>query len=171
MVQPRVYGLIAVELASRLLQRNSLIRAPNPRPRVFFISSKESLPVAKALRHGLRYTEADSPIWSDEDLFPPGSYPLEVLEYEVDKADFGVAIAHPDDIVRSRRNESAAPRDNVILSWASSCRDSDESASFRMSSSMKRSEFGSASRARITSRWASKMSFTYFRNTKPGTET
>lgn len=115
MVQPRVYRLIAAELASRLLQRNSLIRAPNPRPRVFFISSKESLPVAKAIRHGLRYSDADSLIWSDEDMFPPGSYPLEVLEHEVDQADFGVAIAHPDDIVRSRRSQSAAPRDNVIF--------------------------------------------------------
>jgi CRP/FNR family cyclic AMP-dependent transcriptional regulator len=115
MVQPRVYKLIAAELASRLLQRNSLIRSPNARPRVFFISSQESLPVAKAIRHGLNYTDADSLIWSDEDMFPPGSYPLEVLEHEVDQADFGVAIAHPDDIVQSRRNQSAAPRDNVIF--------------------------------------------------------
>ncbi|MBC3884525.1 TIR domain-containing protein [Undibacterium griseum] len=115
MVQPRVYRLIAAELAFRVLQRNSLIRPPNARPRVFFISSKESLPVAKAIRHGLRYTDADSLIWSDEDMFPPGSYPLEVLEREVDQADFGVAIAHPDDIIRSRRNQSAAPRDNVIF--------------------------------------------------------
>lgn len=115
MVQPRVYRLVAAELASRLLQRNSLIRAPNPRPRVFFISSKESLSVAKAIRHGLRYSDADSLLWSDEDMFPPGSYPLEVLEHEVDLADFGVAIAHPDDIVRSRRSQSAAPRDNVIF--------------------------------------------------------
>ncbi len=114
-VQPRMYRLIAAELASRLLQRNSLIRPCNTRPRVFFISSKESLPVAKAIRNGLSYTDADSLIWSDEDMFPPGSYPLEVLENEVDRADFGVAIAHPDDIVRSRRNESAAPRDNVIF--------------------------------------------------------
>ena len=115
MVQPRIYRLIAAELASRLQQRNSLIRAPNPRPRVFFISSKESLSVAKAIRHGLRYSDADSLLWSDEDMFPPGSYPLEVLEHEVDQADFGVAIAHPDDIVRSRRSQSAAPRDNVIF--------------------------------------------------------
>ncbi len=115
MAQPRVYRLIAAELASRLQQRNSLIRAPNARPRVFFISSAESLSVAKALRHGLKYTEADSLIWSDEDIFPPGMYPLEVLENEVNQADFGVAIAHPDDIVRSRKSESAAPRDNVIF--------------------------------------------------------
>lgn len=115
MKQPRVYKLIAGELASRLVQRNSFIRSPNARPRVFFISSKESLPVAKAIRHGLSYTDADALIWSDEDMFPPGSYPLEVLEREVDQADFGVAIAHPDDIVRSRKNESAAPRDNVIF--------------------------------------------------------
>lgn len=115
LVQPRVYKLLAADLASRVLQRNTLIRPPNDRPRVFFISSKESLPVAKAIRHGLKYSETDSLIWSDEDMFPPGSYPLEVLEREVDLADFGVAIAHPDDIVRSRRNESAAPRDNVIF--------------------------------------------------------
>lgn len=114
-VQPRVYRLIAAELASRLLQRNSLIRPRNPRPRVFFISSSESLSVAKAIRHGLNYTDADSLIWSDEDMFPPGSYPLEVLEREVDRADFGVAIAHTDDIVQSRRQTSAAPRDNVIF--------------------------------------------------------
>lgn len=111
----KVYRLIAADLAARLLQRNDLIRAPNSRPRVFFISSKESLPVAKAIRFGLNYTEADSIIWSDEDIFPPGAYPLETLENEVNKADFGVAIAHPDDIVRSRSKESAAPRDNVIF--------------------------------------------------------
>lgn len=114
-VQPRVYKLIASELASRLQQRNTLIRQPNNRPRVFFISSSESLPVAKAIRHGLKYTDADSLIWSDENIFPPGLYPLEVLEQEVDQADFGVAIAHSDDIVKSRRKESAAPRDNVIF--------------------------------------------------------
>ncbi|MGY8625810.1 TIR domain-containing protein [Chromobacterium violaceum] len=114
-VQPRVYRLIAAELATRIVQRNVFIRQPNVRPRVFFISSKESLQVAKALRHGLNYTDADSVLWSDDDIFPPGAYPLEVLEREVDQADFGVAIAHPDDIVRSRRNESAAPRDNVIF--------------------------------------------------------
>lgn len=113
--QPRVYKLIAAELANRLLQRNSLIRPPNDRPRVFFISSKESLAVAKAIRHGLRYTEADSILWSDDDIFPPGAYPLEALEAEVDRADFGVAIAHPDDIVRSRSHQTAAPRDNVIF--------------------------------------------------------
>lgn len=113
--RPRMYRLIAAELASRLVQRNSLIRSPNDRPRVFFISSKESLRVAKAIRHGLRYTDADSLLWSDEDMFPPGSYPLEVLQREVDQADFGVAIAHPDDIIQSRGKQSAAPRDNVLF--------------------------------------------------------
>ncbi|MFM0132600.1 TIR domain-containing protein [Paraburkholderia sediminicola] len=114
-VHPTVYKLIAAELASRILQRNTLIRSPNERPRVFFISSKESLAVAKAIRHGLRYTDADSIIWSDDDIFPPGTYPLEALETEVDRADFGIAIAHPDDIVRSRKHQTAAPRDNVIF--------------------------------------------------------
>lgn len=114
-LEPRIYLHIAAELASRLEERNSLIRPPNARPRIFFISSKESLKVAKAIRHGLKYTDSDSLIWSDDDIFPPGSYPLEVLEREVDLADFGVAIAHPDDLVRSRDRKSAAPRDNVIF--------------------------------------------------------
>lgn len=113
--QPRVYRLIAAELATRLIQRSAFIRSPNDRPRIFIISSKESLPVAKAIRHGLKYTDADSLLWSDEDIFPPGAYPLEVLEREVDQADFGIAIAHPDDILRSRNRESAVPRDNVIF--------------------------------------------------------
>ena len=113
--QPRVYLLLARELSNRLAQRNSLIRPPNERPRVFFISSRESLEVAKAIRHGLRYTDADSALWSDDDIFPPGAYPLEVLEKQVDLADFGVAIAHPDDIVYSRDRKSAAPRDNVLF--------------------------------------------------------
>jgi CRP/FNR family cyclic AMP-dependent transcriptional regulator len=113
--QPRIYKLLAADLANRLQQRNSLIRPSNDRPRVFFISSKESLPVAKAIRHGLRYTEADSILWSDDDIFPPGSYPLDVLTTEVDRADFGVAIANPDDIVHSRNHQTAAPRDNVLF--------------------------------------------------------
>ncbi|CAL8477070.1 Cyclic nucleotide-binding domain-containing protein (plasmid) [Caballeronia sp. S22] len=112
---PTVYKLIAAELASRILQRNTLIRPPNERPRTFFISSKESLDVAEAIRHGLRYTDADSVLWSDDDIFPPGTYPLEALEAEVNRADFGIAIAHPDDIVRSRKHQTAAPRDNVIF--------------------------------------------------------
>jgi CRP/FNR family transcriptional regulator, cyclic AMP receptor protein len=112
---PNVYKLIAAELANRILQHTARIRSPNDKPRVFFISSKESLEVAKAIRHGLRYIDAESVLWSDDEIFPAGAYPLEALETEVDRADFGVAIAHPDDIVRSRKHQTAAPRDNVIF--------------------------------------------------------
>jgi CRP/FNR family transcriptional regulator, cyclic AMP receptor protein len=114
-VHPTLYKLIAAELANRIVQRNTLIRSPNDTPRVFFISSRESLEVAKAIRHGLRYSDADSVLWSDDEIFPAGAYPLEALETEVDRADFGIAIAHPDDIVRSRTHQTAAPRDNVIF--------------------------------------------------------
>lgn len=112
---PRVYRLIAGELASRLLQRNALIRSPNDRPRIFFICSKEALDVAEGLRHGLCHEPSDGVIWSDDNIFPPGGYPLEALEAEVTRADFGVAIAQPDDLVRSRDRSSVAPRDNVIF--------------------------------------------------------
>lgn len=113
--QPRIYRLIASEIASRLLQRNSLIRSPNERPRIFFICSKEALDVAEALRHGLCYEPADAVIWSDDNIFPPGGYPLEALETEVNRADFGIAIAQPDDLIRSRDRTTVAPRDNVIF--------------------------------------------------------
>ncbi|WP_067279960.1 Crp/Fnr family transcriptional regulator [Mitsuaria sp. 7] len=83
---PRVYKLIASELASRLLQRNDLIRSPNERSRVFFICSKEALDVAEALRHGLCHEPADGVIWSDDNIFPAGGYPLEALETEVNRA-------------------------------------------------------------------------------------
>ena len=47
---PRVWQLIATELAKRLQQRNRLVVSKNPRPVLFVGSSKESLPIARAIR-------------------------------------------------------------------------------------------------------------------------
>ena len=43
-----------------------------------------------------------STVWSDG-VFFAGGYPLEALEKAVGESDFAVAIAQPDDVVRSRR--------------------------------------------------------------------
>lgn len=59
-------------------------------------------------------TACSSRSWPD-DIFPLGAYPLEVFERQVDIADFGAAIANPDDIAHSRYRKSAAPRDNVLF--------------------------------------------------------
>ncbi len=112
---PHLWRRIAIELASRLEQRNKLISRANLRPRVFIISSSEALDTAKAIRIGLEHEKAIVVLWSDDQIFPAGSYPLEDLEREVNEADFGIAIAQPDDLIRSRDRQSMTPRDNVIF--------------------------------------------------------
>lgn len=112
---PRLWKLLAVDLAGRLEQRNQFISRPNARPRVFFICSAEALEIAECIRAGLDHEDATIEIWSDEQIFPAGGYPIEALERAVDDADFGIAIAQPDDLIRSRHRQAAVPRDNVIF--------------------------------------------------------
>lgn len=112
---PELWRMLAVELSSKLEQRNKFIDTTNKVPLVFMISSSEALTVAEEIRLGIVKTNiADVILWSDDEIFPPGSYPLEVLRRQVAMADFGIAIAHPDDIRRSRHKQAAVPRDNVI---------------------------------------------------------
>jgi predicted nucleotide-binding protein len=115
-----LWRLMAVELTRRLEQRNRFVDATNAEPRIFMISSTEGLPIAEEIRAmlaGQGFT--DTVLWSDDEVFPPGAYPLENLKREVALADFGIALAHPDDIRRSRGREAAVPRDNVVfeLGW------------------------------------------------------
>lgn len=113
--QPRIWRLLAADLSSRLEQRNRFIPQPNRRPRVFFICSIEALDIAESIRAALEHEEAVVEIWSDDHIFPAGSYPVDALEQAVNEADFGVAIAQPDDLVRSRERQAMTPRDNVIF--------------------------------------------------------
>jgi len=111
---PDIWRLLAIELASRLEQRNRFINRANLKPRVFLICSSEALPIARAIRVGVEH-HAQVVIWSDENIFPPGTYALEDLEQQVNEADFGIALAEPDDLVLSRHRATAVPRDNVIF--------------------------------------------------------
>lgn len=113
--QPRIWRLLASDLAERLEQRSQFIPAQNARPKMFFICSSEALEIAECIRAGLDYEDASIEIWSDDHIFSPGGYPIEALEKAVNEADFGIAIAQPDDLVRSRDRQSMAPRDNVIF--------------------------------------------------------
>lgn len=112
---PRLWKLFAMDLAGRLEQRNKFVAKPNARPRVFLICSAEALEIAECIRAGLDHEDATIEIWSDEQIFPAGGYPIEALERAVDDADFGIAIAQPDDLVRSRHRQASVPRDNVIF--------------------------------------------------------
>jgi CRP/FNR family cyclic AMP-dependent transcriptional regulator len=111
---PDLWRLLAEELASRLEQRNQFVNRTNTRPRVFLICSAEALKIAKAIRVGLEH-DAEVAIWSDDKIFAPGAYPIEALEEQVNQADFGIALAEPDDLVLSRDRQSATPRDNVVF--------------------------------------------------------
>ncbi len=111
---PVLWKRIAIELAGRLEQRNKFINRTNEIPRVFAICSAEALDIAKAIRVGLEHV-AQIVIWSDENIFPPGGYAIEALEEQVNLADFGIALAEPDDLVLSRDRQSAIPRDNVLF--------------------------------------------------------
>jgi len=113
-IHPELWRLIALDLASRLEQRNLFVNRVNARPRVFMICSTEALAIARTIRVGLEHT-AEIVIWSDEKIFPPGAYPIEALEEQVNQADFGIALAEPDDLIRSRDRKAAVPRDNVIF--------------------------------------------------------
>jgi predicted nucleotide-binding protein len=112
---PLVWKRLAFELASRIEQRNRYVNRANTEPRIFIICSVEALEVAKTVRIGLRHVSKHIVLWSDEQIFESGSYPLEALEKEVACADFAIALAEPDDIVRSRDRTQDSVRDNVIF--------------------------------------------------------
>lgn len=111
---PILWRLVAIDLSARLEQRNTLLNRTNSRPRVFMICSAEALPIARAIRVGLSH-DAEIVLWNDELVFAPGGYPIEALEAQVNSADFGIALAEPDDLQISRDQKSAVPRDNVIF--------------------------------------------------------
>jgi predicted nucleotide-binding protein len=53
-------------------------------------------------------------LWTDG-VFRVSEYPLQSLRTAVDESDFAIAVIHGDDVVRSRRRQSFAPRDNVTF--------------------------------------------------------
>lgn len=112
---PTISQLIAVDLAERLEERNQLIEQSNQNPRLFIISTIESLAIAQNIKLALDYDEIEVTIWNENGVFNAGSYTLESLERAVKESDFGLAVMQGDDIINSRGNESAAPRDNIIF--------------------------------------------------------
>ena len=111
---PRIWQLIAVELTDRLRQRNRLVAATNPRPVIFIGSSKESLPIAEAIKSNLKDKDLIVKLWTDG-VFGASQFILTELERQVRESDFAVLVLGADDEVVSRNEKSDAPRDNVIF--------------------------------------------------------
>lgn len=111
---PRVWQLIATELAKRLQQRNRLVVSKNPRPVLFIGSSTESLPIARAVRSNFDHDDFVVNLWTDR-VFSPSRFPITELEKQIQEADFAMLVLGRDDEVISRNQKSDAPRDNVIF--------------------------------------------------------
>lgn len=111
---PIVWRRFAADLAERLEQHTAAIKPCNERPQVFVICATEALPIAQAIQFSFQYDEAEFRIWSNE-VFRASQYPLDDLERVLDEADFAIAIASAEDLVRSRGGEARQPRDNVLV--------------------------------------------------------
>ena len=103
--EPEMWRLMAVELTHKVEQRNQLISVVNERPRIFMIAAENRIEIAEALKLALS-KDFDVDLWSDEDLVPPGGYELDALHINAKNADFGIVLAHPDDLRGSRRGIS-----------------------------------------------------------------
>jgi predicted nucleotide-binding protein len=112
---PKIHRLLAVDLSQRLNQRNELIEKQNEKPKLFIISTVESLNIARDVKSQLDYDDIEVSIWNETTVYNGGDYTLEALERAVQESDFGLAILQDDDITISRGIEQRAPRDNVIF--------------------------------------------------------
>jgi predicted nucleotide-binding protein len=112
---PKLWRRLAVQLGERLRQRNNLIVQRNPRPVIFLGSSKEALPIIRAIQSELQYDDFVVRPWARPGVFGASRYPMEDLDQQVRTADFAVLVLSPDDVVVSRECISDAPRDNVIF--------------------------------------------------------
>ncbi|PYE92092.1 putative nucleotide-binding protein with TIR-like domain [Rhizobium sp. PP-F2F-G38] len=104
--EPELWRLLAIELTKKVEQRNQLIAVSNERPRIFIIAVESRIEIAREIRLKL-LAEAEVDLWSDEDLVPPGGYVLDTLHMAARAADFGIVLAHPEDLrdVRNRLGE------------------------------------------------------------------
>lgn len=82
-------------------------------PSVFVGSSSEGLDVAREVELQLQ-RDAVTTLWKDS-VFGLGYGVLESLMNALDQFDFAVMILSPDDLLESRRESYASPRDNVIF--------------------------------------------------------
>lgn len=81
--------------------------------KTFIGSSSEGLVVANAIQANLLgVTECQ--IWT-EGVFLPGRTFIETLESMLDRVDYAILVASPDDMLRQRDVESFSMRDNVLL--------------------------------------------------------
>jgi predicted nucleotide-binding protein len=110
---PELWRRLALELAARLRQRNSLVRPTNPRPVLFLGSSAEALKIVRVIETGLAYDNILVKPWNR--IFEPSKFPVDDLIAMLEQADFAAFVISADDLVTSRKKRNSAPRDNVVF--------------------------------------------------------
>lgn len=110
----RFWRDLAISLTSKIEQRNRFVGAANAKPSIFMIAAEDQLGAAEALRDALQ-DAYDVVLWGEEELFPPANYELQRLSGGVARADFGLVLAHPDDLRRARDREDAGHRDTILF--------------------------------------------------------
>lgn len=83
------------------------------RTQTFIGSSSEGLIIANAIRANL-IDVTNCQIWT-EGIFLPGRTFIETLESILDRVDYAILVASPDDMLKKREVESFSMRDNVLL--------------------------------------------------------
>jgi predicted nucleotide-binding protein len=111
---PRIWRLLAIEIAKRLRERGSLVLARNEKSQIFIGSSRESLDVARKIEGCITGEDVVTRVWSDG-VFKASKTSIEALENTAKIMDFAVLVFSADDEVFSRDEEFRAPRDNVVF--------------------------------------------------------
>ncbi len=70
--------------------------------------------MARAVQENFVHDNVSVVVWTDG-VFRASQYAVESLIHQLDASDFAVAIAQPDDLVKSRGEEKPVPRDNVLF--------------------------------------------------------
>lgn len=83
------------------------------RPAIFIASSRESLPVARAIQTNLDH-DADVTVWTD-DVFRLSETSCASLDRIVNNVDYGVFVLSDDDTIQIGESKILVPRDNVVL--------------------------------------------------------
>lgn len=112
---PVLWKNIAQSLARRLRERNGRERSKNLIPRVFIASSSESKEIIDCISNNLLSTSVELIPWTRPGLFQPSTHTIETLEKSTKEVDFAIILITPDDVIRSRKEEFDAPRDNVVF--------------------------------------------------------
>lgn len=114
--RPALWRALAVELGSRLRQRNGHVRPRNETPVLFIgsCSSRDGLDIARAFQAAFFHEPWITRIWTDG-VFGAGKTPIESLAAQLSEIDFGLLVLTPDDLVKVGESAAPSPRDNVIF--------------------------------------------------------